>query len=353
MPFKEVFEEIFKPVIIIVEFFVIFFKAIPKLLSLIIKTLQYFIFEFVPLLFQVITDIPVFLQTLLHYLTHPEKLFDLFVQFIIFIVVILISIVYHIPLQNKFSLGDYILYGLLLIPYNAYFIFRLGIWFVLKLIVEYGLFQSIDRITNGALQSFYYRNFLACENAPDIWYRNPSYHFQNKNEKILFAFLSCPQGYKPNGIFCSKNKSYERDYCDEAILYNNFVGNTALKQRNNNLNQSRSSFLKKNSSEKQDEVDDYIQDIRIHSKSCKNAFEYKDSLLRAICNSNELSKSNLQQCKQIFCTENKSNFCHKFDDIKKRSLSFEKNSKNISISIVYSILIIISIVFIARKNFSR
>ena len=241
MGFKEIFDEIFKPVTIIVNFFVNFFKKLPKLIQTLVKTLIYFIQNLIPLIFSMIKNAGVFVQTLFHYLQNPIELFEFIVQCFIFIPLMTISIFYHIPIDDaNYRVGDYLVYGCLFVIYTfAMFHLVVG-WLIYKLFLEYIVLRNLDKAVNGAISSFYYRYFLACENEPEAWYMNANYHRNNINQKYLFlAYNTCPKGFSPNGVFCNKNKYYENDFCLEPTIYKAYMERPYDKRKAGLLNQLR------------------------------------------------------------------------------------------------------------------
>ena len=154
--FKEMFNMIFKPVLLIVNFFVKFFKNLPKVIMLIVKTLIYFVTNFIPLMFKMIKNLGIAIQTLFYYISNPIKLFDVFVRIAVFIPIMICSIFYHIPIQQGYKLGDMCFYVAMVPFVTVLFIWRLTTWFWLKLVFEYLILRPFDRISKGSLSCLLY-----------------------------------------------------------------------------------------------------------------------------------------------------------------------------------------------------
>ena len=318
------------------------FTTIPKIFKAAIKTLVYFVTNFIPLLLGVFKGLGVFVQSLFFYLQNPIKLFDLFVQVIIFVPLMLTSIFYNIPLGNNFKLGEWFVYTPLWQAYSLIFWLTLvPFFFTYKFILEYIFLYNIDKRIDGALSSFYYRYILAIENSPENWFNTPSNHLNNKNTRYLFAFNQCPKGYQPNGIFCEKLEKYIPDYCEVAHIYNLHTNEEETNQNRGlyypkTLNQSESEYLKKSSDEKKRIVNDYIYNVKEHNDKCKSFHQNKDTLIKAICkSSDDLMVSGL--CKKQYCINSNEPFCFKHSKIIDNNV---KNNSNTMI-ILYIFIIVL------------
>ena len=347
--FKEMFNMIFKPVKLIVNFFIKFFRSLPKIIKLLVKTLIYFVKNFIPLTFKMIKGLGVAVQTLFYYISNPLKLFDVFVRILIFVQIMVLSIFYHIPLQQGYKLGDMSMYIAMMPIVTIAFIWRFGIWFWFQLLVEYYVLRPFDRMSKGSLSAFYYRNFIGIENPPDSWYTVPNYHLKNMNTRYLFAFNACPAGYNPNGIFCTKKKYYENDYCDQSKIYNLSEGND-INLRNRKLNQLTNSFMKLSSDEKEDVIAEYVDDMRRNSKACDKSMKPKANLIKSIC----VQKDDLRStaidglCKNVLCKESFDPVCHRYVDVKNQNVEHSKMSATFEIAIKV-ILILFVILLIGNK----
>lgn len=347
--FTDIFNEIFKPVILVVDFFVKFFRALPKLIKTLIKTLIYFVTNFIPLTFKALKNVALAVQTVFHYLTNPLELFDVIVRILVFIAVMIFSILYHLPIQHKYKLGDMIMYMMMTPIITMVFLWRLSVWFTYKLILEYCVFRPIDNITKGSLSAFYYRNFIAIENPPDAWYTVPNFQFQNKNKRFLFAFNACPPKYNPNGVFCTRKEYYENDFCDMAKIYNLSEGEDVTR-KNLKLNQNNQSYMSLSSDEKENIVLDYREKIALNKKACDSAMEPKRTLIHGICVEGDESRSPQidQLCKEVFCKDKLGNICHKYTDLNVNVEGFQKKSSNFEM--IFKILAILMIILIIVKK---
>lgn len=350
MVFKPVFDMLFAPVIILVNFFGKFFSTIPSLFLTLINTFVYFVTNFIPLLIKGIKNIGVILQTIFYYLQNPTKIFFLLIQLLIFIPLMMISILYHIPLENKYKLGDFFMYLICGSIFSAIFgIFTILYFIIYKLVIEYAILGNLDKITKGLISTFYYRYFLACENPPDSWYETANYQHLNKNTKLLaFAYNKCPNGFIPNGIFCEKKPDYNPDYCEEAHIYKHHTNeeqgfNSGLLFPKD-FNQNSQRYLKKKSIDKMIEIDDYTNNVKEHIDTCKKVHKNKDTLIKAICKDiTNVEKSNELKtlCKRRYCVNEQQPFCHIYNKHKvTNKISEERNPFSQLLFLVIFILMI-------------
>ncbi len=353
MGFKEIFEEIFKPVIIVVNFFVDFFKKLPKLIETLVKTLIYFVTNFIPLIFDLIKNFSVFIQTLFHYLKNPTELFNFIVQCLIFIPIVFISIFYNIPLKENYKLGEFFIYMGMFALMTAILPFILTFWVYYKLFQEYIVLRHLDKATNGVISSFYYRYLLACENEPDSWYMNPNFHKENINKKyFIFAYKQCPKGFSPFGVFCNKNKYYESDFCLEPNIYKAYYGHPYESKGLSSLNQLRPDYVRKDSDDKKDVVDEYKDDIINMKKECSTAFQSKQSIVKAICLDKFSNEKNLAVesfCNQNYCVDGLEPFCH----FHKSKVPSQINVEDSSISIIMYVFIILSLLVLLNNQAAK
>lgn len=347
--FTEMFNMIFKPVLLIVNFFVKFFKNLPKVIQLIVKTLIYFVTDFIPLMFKMLKNAGIAIQTMFYYISNPLKLFDVFVRIAVFIPIMICSILYHIPLQRGYKFGDMCFYVAMVPFVTAIFIWRLTTWFLYKLVFEYLILRPFDKMTNGSLSAFYYRTFIGIENPPDSWHTVPNYQFKNRNTRYLFAFNACPAGYKPNGVFCTRKKYYENDYCDQSKIYNMSEGDD-VNMINRKLNQSSNSFMKLSTDDKEEIVSEYVDDIKTNLKACNKSMAQKASLIKSICmQKNHLTSTAIDGlCKNVLCKESYDPVCHKYVELKDESVEHSKISSNMEIAIKIIILLFV-ILLIGNK----
>lgn len=360
MVFKPIFEIVFKPVLLIVNFFGKFFETIPKLFSTLINTFIYFITNFIPLVIKGIQNIGIILQSIFYYLQNPTKIFDLFIQLLIFIPLMMISILYHIPLADKYKLGDFFMYWFCGIIFSVVFLIIIIIYYVIyKIIIEYFILGSLDKITKGAISTFYYRYFLACENPPDSWYETANYQHLNKNIKLLaFAYDKCPAGFIPNGIFCEKKSKYIPDYCEEAHIYKHHINEEKVFDSGllfpTNFNQYSQSYLKKKSIDKMIDIENYTNDVKEHIDTCKKVHKNKDTLIKSICKdiSNVESSEDLKTlCKRRYCVNEQQPFCHIYNKHEVRNKDqVERNPYSQLLILVIFILMMTIVSLKYKKN---
>lgn len=347
--FDDLFKTIFKPILLIVDFFVNFFKTLPGLIKTIINTLIYFVTNFIPLVFKAIKSLGIAIQTMFYYLLNPLKLFDVLVRIAVFIPIMICSILYHIPLQPGYKLGDMLFYMTIMPVMQFVFFWVLLFWGCYMVLVEYLILRPMDLISKGSLSTFYYRNFIGIENPPDSWYKVPNHHLENKNTRYLFAYNSCPGNYKPNGVFCTKKKYYESDFCDESKIYKISEGE-AVDMRNRQLNQSSNSFVRLSSDEKEEVIAEYVDDIRINKKACKNTLASKADLIRSIC----MEKDDLRSpqidnlCKNVLCKESLDPLCHRYIELSNESSEHWSTSSHLEIAI--KIIVIMFVILLIVKK---
>ena len=348
--FEDIFNEIFKPVILVVDFFVKFFRALPNLVKTMIKTLVYFVVNFIPLMFKLLKNVALGLQTAMHYLSNPLQLFDVLVRIVVFVAIMVVSILYHLPVQRNYKLGDMIVYIMMLPVTTGIFLWRLSVWFTFELVLEYGMLRPLDKVTKGSLSTFYYRNLLAIENPPDAWYTVPNHQFQNKNTRHLFAFKACPANYVPNGVFCTRKEPYESDFCDMSKIYGLTEGED-VSTKNSRLNQNSRSYMSLSSDDKELTVADYRERIALHKRACDVSLSSKQPLIHGIClDHDDMRSTNVDMlCKNVFCQDKFSNVCHKYTDVRRDSEGFQAKSSNVEL--IFKMLAILMIVLIVARKF--
>ena len=350
MGFVEIFEEIFKPVIIIVNFFVTFFKKLPGFIRTLINTLVYFATNFIPLMISCFKNFGVFIQTLFYYLQNPLELFNFIVQCLIFIPLMYVSILYNIPIQENFKVGEFFIYKFIFIFMTTFVIpFIISCWVTYKYFFEYIVLRYLDKATNGAISSFYYRYLLACENEPDAWYMNPNFHKENMNKRFfILAYKQCPKGFSPFGVFCNKNKYYESDFCLEPNIYKAYFGHPYESRGLSSLNQLKREYVRKDSDDKRDVVDQYKDDIVNMKKECSSAFKNKQSIVKAICLDKFSNEKNLAVesfCNQNYCVDGLEPFCH----FHKSKVPSQMNVEDSSVSIILYIFIILALLALLNQ----
>ena len=294
----------------------------------IVADLLEFIVKFFMIIIEIFTKIG-------YYITRPFKLLILLIKLFITFVTCLLGFAYH-----NFEIGDnykvmelfiYIVIGLI---YQSIMLIHMAFWAVWRIFVEYLILNNIDKATGGAISTFMYKYFEACENPPDAWYMTPGWHKGNKNKKYIFAFNTCEAGYTANnvsGLFCQKNSPYELEVCPQANLYRLMDGKeTKGKLYNPNFNSNTQEFLKKNSLGKARMIDDYVEEIKTNNKVCSQTMKSKDTILKTYCSKSTNDKSVASQlCYDIYCRNDKREpFCHKLEyvgknDTVKISQSFE------------------------------
>lgn len=322
-----------------------FFKLIgflTKIVDLIFSVIEFFfslimivadLLEFIVKFFMIIIEI---FTKLGYYITRPFKLLILLIKLFITFVTCMLGFVYH-----SFEIGDnlkaveWFLYFFIIMPlYKGNFILHLIFWIVWRTFIEYLILNTIDKATGGAISTFMYKYFEACENPPDAWYMTPGWHKGNKNKKYIFSFNACELGYTANnvsGLFCQKNSPYELEVCPQANLYRLIDGKeTKGKLYNPSFNSNTQEFLKKNSLGKTRMIDDYVDEIKTNNNVCSQTMKNKDTILKTYCSKSTSDKSVASQlCYDIYCRNDKREpFCHKLEyggknDNAKISQSFE------------------------------
>lgn len=350
MLFIPIFIILFEPITKVINGFIKFFANIPKLFMTLINAFGYFVTNFIPLLIKGIKNIGVILQSIFYYLQNPTKIFDLLIQLLIFIPLMIISILYHIPVDKKYKLGDFFMYWFCGGIFSAVFFSITILYYVIyKIIIEYIILGSLDKITEGAISTFYYRYFLACENPPDSWYQTANYQHLNKNTKILaFAYNKCPTGFIPNGIFCEKKSKYIPDYCEEAHIYKHHINEEKVFNSGllfpTEFNQYNQSYLKKKSIDKMIDIENYSNDVKEHIDTCKQVHKNKDTLIKSICkDTSNVEKSDELKtvCKRRYCVNEQQPFCHMYKKYEvKNKDTVEKNTYSQLLVLVIFILML-------------
>lgn len=351
--FKEIFKLVFGPLLAFVNFFVKFFKSLPGLITTLIKTFVYFVTNFIPLLIKGIKNIGVILQSIFYYLQNPTKIFSLFFKILVFIPLMMISILYHIPLGKKFKFGDLFMYVFVGVFYSLGFLITTIIyWIWYKLWVEYIILYNLDYYAlKGGISTFVYRYLLACENPPDSWYETANYHHLNKNTKmLLLAYNKCPSGFIPNGIFCEKLPNYLPYYCEEAHIYKQYINEDKFYNPGlyfpKNFNQLTQGYLKKSSFDKEIEIENYINDVKRHNELCKRVHKSKDTLIKSICKDiDNVDKSNDLRtlCKRKFCVNEQQAFCHLYKDVTVKNGDIQESNPYLQLLSIIIFIFMLSI----------
>lgn len=322
-----------------------FFKLVgflEKIVEIIFGVLEFFLnlitivadlLEFIVKFFMIIIEI---FTKIGYYITRPFKLLILLIKLFITFVTCMLGFVYH-----SFEIGDnlkaveWILYSSIIFTiYQFFMLIHMVFWVVWRVFIEYLILNNIDKATGGAISTFMYKYFEACENPPDAWYMTPGWHKGNKNSKYIFAYNACEAGYTANnvsGLFCQKNSPYELEVCPQANLYRLMDGKeTKGKLHNPNFNSNTQEFLKKNSLGKARMIDNYVDEIKTNNKTCSQTMKSKDTILKTYCSKSTNDKSVASKlCYDIYCKNDKREpFCHKLEyvgknDTVKISQSFE------------------------------
>lgn len=333
-----VLRSIFQPVFTLISVVGRLIRDIPKIFEALIRILLYFINNFVPLFVGGIKLAGIIIQNLFHYITHPLEFFQFLIQLGLFVVTMIVSIAYNIPISKNYKFGDFITYIINFIIVQIVFINALAYWLVVKFLFEYILLRNVDKLLAGFITSFYYRYFLSLENPPDAWYNTPNYHLGNKNMKLLFAFNSCPRGFIPNGIFCERNNNHIPNFCTSSNIYKKY---SDIKESNRGFqfpktfNQSNSTFLKMSKNEKLKHLNKYTAAINEYHSSCETLNRNKSTLTKTICRSNNEDIKNL--CKYSYCKHSNDPFCHYHKDTKN---NYNQESDNRLIVVFYILLIL-------------
>lgn len=352
------FKTLFGLPILIVNILKKLITTIPKIMVAFVKFVITFVTKIVPLIISGILNSGVFLETFMYYLMNPTKLFSFFISVLLFIPFMFITILYHIPMDKSMKLGDFFMYVIIIILYTLFMIVSTVLyWIPIRLVIEYFVLGSLDsdKILKGSISSFYYRYLIACENPPDSWYMTPGFHIGNKNVSRIFAYNRCPQGFKPNGMFCEKLPYFEPAYCTAAHIYRKYEGSEA---QFNGLYypgnfKYTNEFLKKSAYKQAEEIEDYKQLVAQHHAKCDSAHKSKDTLVKSVCKGltgdSEADIKGL--CQKQYCAHTNEAFCHLFADssIDNKTVVSGNFLAMMRILVFVLILIIISVYFNKRK----
>lgn len=354
---SDFFGTLFGLPILIVNILKKLITTIPKIMVAFVNFVIKFITKIIPLIISGIMNAGVILETLMYYLTNPTKLFSFLISVLLFLPVMFVTILYYIPIDNTLKLGDFFVYVLLIMPYTIVMVFAtVFYWVLIRLVIEYSVLGFFDKILKGSISSFYYRYLIACENPPDSWYMTPGFHLGNKNISRIFAYNRCPQGFKPNGMFCEKMPYFEPAYCTTAHIYRKYEGSEA--QFNGlyfpgNFKYSNE-FLKKSAYKQEEEIADYKDQVAEHHAKCESAHKGKDTLVKSICKglTGDSEDDIKGLCKKQYCGHTNEAFCHLFTDS-----SIENNSTVVSGGflammriMVFVLILIITGVYFNKRN---
>lgn len=369
---NKILEAIFKPILtpityisdVIEKIFNIFMSILNMGFSLIDVVMQLFDFflKFVDIFVTLVSKIT-------DYIFNPFKFFILLIQFVILFISFGFSFMYHtfaFP-ADKSSLMDlklleYVLYGFISSFYSFFMALYFLYWFVWKLIVEYAILHNIDKSTSGYISSFMYRYFIACENPPDAWYTTPSWHKGNQNNKYIFAFNKCPEGYsiKTNmGLFCKKNSEYEMSMCPQANLYRIDKGlGTIGELRSNYFNDNTQKYLKLKQNRKASAIEDYKQTVSSNHNTCSAQMSTKNDLIKSICMKSSVRNANYAKmkglCFDMYCSNGKNDtMCHKLSSSGGKILDEQSNPINHLQIVFYTIFIFLFMGLVAGKVFDK
>lgn len=330
-------DKIFEIIFGLIDFFLNFIYIWADILDFLVK--------FFMIIIEIFTNIG-------YYITRPFKLVIILIKLFITFVTCLLGIAYH-----NFEVGDnlkaveWILYSTIIFSmYQFVTMIHIVFWLVWRVFVEYLILNNIDKATGGAISTFMYKYFEACENPPDAWYMTPGWHKGNKNKKYIFAYNACEAGYTANnvsGLFCQKNSPYELELCPQVNLYRLMNDKeTKGKLHNPDFNPNTQEFLKKNSLGKQRMIDEYIDVIKTNNKVCSQTMKSKDTILKTHCSKSTNNKSvESQLCYDIYCRNDKREpFCHKLEYMGKN------NTVKISQSFESLIVVLIFITFIVLAS---
>ena len=323
-------------------------------LILIVADLLEFIVKFFMIIIEIFTKIG-------YYITRPFKLLILLIKLFITFVTCLFGFAYH-----SFEIGDnvkaieLILYLTIInMIYQFFMLIHLTFWAVWRLFIEYLILNNIDKATGGAISTFMYKYFEACENPPDAWYMTPGWHKGNKNKKYIFAYNACEAGYTANnvsGLFCQKNSPYELELCPHANLYRLIDGKeTKGKLHNPVFNSNTQEFLKKNSIGKERMIDEYIDDIKTNNKVCSQTMKSKDTILKTYCSKSTNDKSQASQlCYDIYCRNDKREpFCHKLEYMSKNdTVQVAQGFESLIVLLIFVTFIVLASGHYLKKNIS-
>jgi hypothetical protein len=353
----DVFKILFGLPIFIVKLLKMLILMIPKIVVAFVKFVIIFVTKIIPLIISGILNSGVFLETFMYYLTNPTELFSFFISVILFIPIMFITILYHIPIADNLMFGDFFMYMLIFPLYTVSMIFStVFYWIPIRLVIEYWIFGYLDiEVLKGSISSFYYRYLIACENPPNSWYMAPGFHLDNKNIKRIFAYNRCPQGFKPNGMFCEKMPYFEPAYCTMAHIYRKYED---IEAQFNGLYfpgnfKYTNEFLKKSAYKQADEIEDYKKKVAQHHTQCESAHMSKDTLVKSVCKS-LIGDDNADikgLCQKQYCAHSNEAFCHLLTNSSiENTTVVSGNLLAMMRIIVFILILIITSVFFNKRN---
>lgn len=305
-----------------------------------------------------------FINTILQIFTARfwEDLLENLVKFIILIFLLFLCITYGIPLGNSYEhmlLGELPLYLSILISASIIYKILYSVLVVLTIIIKY-----IDiSLLKGKFYVFLYRWFGACENAPNAWYTHGGYHYKNKNERMIFAFLKCSDNYGPDPytkrLFCVRKYMQEPKFCPQANIFRlkenmnvkypiqpgSFYPSLTFMDSTTNVRKKMIKDFKKMKFNFHNHCESSMAD---YSPMTKNVCRLYTNLLPSS------KKSEMEKlCYNNWCINGKrEQFCYKFTNVQKEYTSTNNNSylsRMIFVS-VYLIIFAYSCEFIFNSN---
>lgn len=278
------------------------------------------------------------------------NLLENLVKFIILIFLLLLCITYGIPLGNSYDnmlLGELPLYLMILTWMSIRFCIVYIVLVMLTIIVKY---MDIT-LLKGKFYVFLYRWFGACENAPNAWYTHGGYHYKNKNEKMIFAFLKCGENYGPDPhtkrLFCVRKYMQEPKFCPQANIFR-------LKEQMNVKYPIKPgsfypslTFMDSTTNVRKKMIKDFKKMKFNFHNHCESSMEDYNSMTKNICRlyTNLLpfsKKSEMEKlCYENWCVNGKrEQFCYKLTNVEKEHLS-NINDNYLSRMIFVSVYLVI------------
>lgn len=153
-------------------------------------------------------------------IANPLKFVEFVVRLVILIALLPISVMYSIPIPPAIRLAEFITYIPPLVCATVLFsVLYVIVWLW---IMFYGMLIDVQ-LTKGQIYVWWYRLFLATENAPSAWYTVGNYHNRNRTDRMILAWSPCPDAYVPDESTaktrCKRTDLSEPNFCPQANIY--------------------------------------------------------------------------------------------------------------------------------------
>lgn len=153
-------------------------------------------------------------------IANPVKFLEFIVRVLIFIAFLPVSILYSIPIPPSMRMAEFVTY----LPPLLFITVLFSVVFVIVWlwIMFYGMLIDVQ-LFRGKLYVWWYRMFLATENAPNAWYTVGNYHNNNKADRMILSWKPCPDSYVPDKATaktrCKRTNISEPNFCPQANIF--------------------------------------------------------------------------------------------------------------------------------------